>query len=174
MAAADDLEAGASTTEVACTYRVSRMSAWRWKHALESGGRDALRSKGPASRPRLEEHELALLEQLLDAGPAAHGFADQRWTLARVRALVAEHFGVFYTLKGMSLVLHRMGWSVQVPAHRAAGRDDEAVATWRKQTWPRVKGPRATWRPGSASRTRRARAAGRPRRAPGDGAARPR
>ncbi|EST36767.1 hypothetical protein M878_00560 [Streptomyces roseochromogenus subsp. oscitans DS 12.976] len=31
-----------------------------------------------------------------------------------------------------------MGFSVQVPVRRAAERDEEAVATWTKETWPRV------------------------------------
>lgn len=154
MAAADDFEVGASVTEVARTYRVTRMSAWRWQHALQTGGRQALRSKGPTSRPWLSEEELALLEQLLDLGPAVHGWTDQRWTLARIRALMTEYFGVAYSIKGTALVLHRMGWSVQVPARRAAERDDEALQHWQQEVWPRVKAPRARWMPGSASKTR--------------------
>uniref|UniRef100_UPI00048E6E19 helix-turn-helix domain-containing protein n=1 Tax=Nocardiopsis sp. CNT312 TaxID=1137268 RepID=UPI00048E6E19 len=48
MAAADDFDTGASVTEVARTYQVSRMSAWRWHHDYEAGGRAALESTGPA------------------------------------------------------------------------------------------------------------------------------
>ncbi|XKK39639.1 IS630 family transposase [Nocardiopsis sp. ARC36] len=162
LAAAEGFEAGATDIQVARTYRVTRMSAWRWHHTLKTGGRQALRSKGPASRCRLADDELDLLEQLLDLGPAAHGYPDHRWTLARVRAVVAEHFDVTYSIKGMALVLHRLGWSVQVPARRAAERDDEAVQQWQQKVWPRLKAPRATWTRGCASRTRRARAAGRP------------
>lgn len=171
LAAAEDFAAGATDIQVARAYRVTRMSAWRWHHALKTGGREALRSKGPASRCRLADDELALLEQLLDLGPAAYGWSDQRWTLARVRAVVAEHFNVTYSIKGMALVLHRLGWSVQVPARRAAERDDETVAHWQQEVWPRVKAPRATWTRGCASRTRRVRAAGRPPRVPGAGGA---
>jgi hypothetical protein len=32
--------------------------------------------------------------------------------------------------------LHRMGFSRQVPAHRAVERDEDAIATRRKETWP--------------------------------------
>ncbi|MFG2126091.1 winged helix-turn-helix domain-containing protein [Streptomyces sp. NPDC048710] len=37
-------------------------------------------------------------------------------------------------------ILRQMGFSVQVPvpARRATERDEEAVATWTKETWPRV------------------------------------
>jgi hypothetical protein len=59
---------------------------------------------------------------VLDAGPAAWGWEDQCWTLARIGELVRERFGVEYTLAGMDVLLHRIGWSVQVPARRAAER----------------------------------------------------
>ncbi|TDQ53344.1 putative transposase [Actinorugispora endophytica] len=127
MAAADDFDSGATDTRVARVYQVTHMSAWRWHHAYETGGRQALETKGAASHRPLSEGELDLLQQLLDLGPAAHGFADQRWTLARIRAVAAEHFDVTYSLAGMSLLLHRLGGSVQVPTRRAAERDDETI-----------------------------------------------
>ena len=40
----------------------------------------------------------------------------------------------------MDLLLHRIGWSVQVPARRAAERDEAAVAAWQEETWPVIKG----------------------------------
>jgi winged helix-turn-helix protein len=56
-----------------------------------------------------------------------------------VSTLIGRMFHVSYSLKGVALLLHRMGWTPQVPIHRAAERDDDAVATWRKTTWPQVK-----------------------------------
>ncbi|WP_406465722.1 helix-turn-helix domain-containing protein [Streptomyces sp. NBC_01622] len=47
FAAADLIEAGASDREVARRFRVTRMSANRWRRALASGGRQARVSKGP-------------------------------------------------------------------------------------------------------------------------------
>ena len=47
---------------------------------------------------------------------------DQCWTLAGITEVARSRFGVEYTLAGMDLLLHRIGWSVQVPARRAAGR----------------------------------------------------
>ena len=80
---------------------------------------------------------------------------DQRWTLVRVVALIATMFHIRYSLKGASLLLHRMGWPPQMPSHRAAERDEDAIASWRRHRWPAVKGPRAGWVRGSASPTRR-------------------
>jgi hypothetical protein len=69
--------------------------------------------------------------------------------LARVTEVVRRRFGVEYTLAGMDLLLHRIGWSVQVPAWRAAERDEAAIAAWREETWPVVKARRRTWAAGS-------------------------
>jgi transposase len=102
--------------------------------------------------------QLRELEAVLDAGPAAWGWQDQCWTLARIGALVRERFAVDYTLAALDVLLHRIGWNVQVPARRAAERDEDAIAAWREETWPVIKGRRRTWAPGSASKTSPARA----------------
>jgi transposase len=159
LAAAEMIEAGASDHEVAKHFRVSRMSANRWRRALAAGGRPALTSRGAGgARCKLTPAQVAELEEVLDAGPAARGYADQCWTLARVAEQVWQRFGVEYTLAGMDVLLHRAGWSVQVPARRAAERDEDKIARWREGTWPVIKGRRRTWAPGSASKTSPARA----------------
>jgi transposase len=146
LRAADMIEAGDSDAEIGQRLRVSRMSANRWRRALASGGRESLASKGPGgARCKLSPGQLAELESVLDAGPAACGYEDQCWTLARVADLVWQRFGVEYTLAGVHLLLHRAGWSVQVPARRAAERDEAAVAAWRDETWPVIKGRSLTW-----------------------------
>jgi transposase len=72
--------------------------------------------------------------------------------------VIRARFGVDYTLAGVDLLLHRIGWSVQVPARQAAERDEARIAAWREETWRVVKGRRRTWAPGSVSRTNPARA----------------
>jgi transposase len=159
LAAAEMIEAGAGDREIAKRFRVSRMSVNRWRRALAAGGREALSSKGAGgAKCKLTPAQVAELEEVLDAGPAAAGYLDQCWTLARVAEQVWRRFGVEYTLAGMDVLLHRIGWSVQVPARRAAERDEDKIARWREDTWPVIKAPRRTWTPGSASRTSPARA----------------
>ncbi|HEY2262234.1 MAG TPA: winged helix-turn-helix domain-containing protein [Streptosporangiaceae bacterium] len=158
LAAAELIEAGASDREVAERFRVSRMSANRWRRALAAGGKPALASKGAGgARCKLTPLQVRELEAVLEAGPAAWGWEDQCWTLARIGELVYERFKVEYTLAGLDLLLHRLGWSVQVPARRAAGRDEAAIAAWKQETWPVVKRRRRTWAPGWSSKTSPAR-----------------
>jgi transposase len=156
LEAAGMIEAGASDTEVARRLRVSRMSANRWRRALAAGGREALASKGAGgAKCKLS---LAQLETALEAGPAACGYEDQCWTLARIADQAWQRFGAGYTLGGVHVLLHRIGWSVQVPARRASERDEAAVAAWKEETWPVIKGPPNGRMPGWSSRTSQARA----------------
>jgi transposase len=168
MAAAEWIDEGATDRAVAARFRVTRMSANRWHRALTAGGRAALASKGPGgARCRLSPAQLDELQALLDGGPAAWGWDDQCWTLPRIAEVVRERFGVDYTLAGLDLLLHRLGWSVQVPARQAAERNEEQISAWREETWPEIKRPRRTWAPGWSSKTNPARGSGRRKDAPG-------
>ena len=88
-----------------------------------------------------------------------HGWDDesQGWTLARIKTLIGRMFHVGYTLQGVWKLLHRHGWSAQVPVRRAIERSDEAVEVWKNEVWPQVEHPRATWAPTFASKTRQGR-----------------
>ena len=126
--------------QVAVRLRVSRKSVIVWRQAWRSGGEAALVSKGASGAAcRLDGRQIARLESELDKGPAVHGYADQRWTLARIAALIGTLFHQRYTLRGASLLMHRIGWSPQVPAHRAKQRDALKIVTWVKEEWPRGK-----------------------------------
>ncbi len=117
-------------------------------------------SKGPGGGPcKLTPAQVRELEAVLEAGPAAWGWEeDQRWTLARIAEVVRRRFKVDYTLAGLDLLLHRAGWSVQVPARQATERNEEQITAWRQETWPVIKGRRRTWAPGWSSKTSPARA----------------
>ena len=47
---------------------------------------------------------------------------------------------VRYTLRGTSYLLHRLGYTPQVPIHRAVGRDEQAIAAWKATTWVKLRG----------------------------------
>jgi putative transposase len=133
---------GLEPPQVALRLRVSRNSAYRWRRAWAAGGTPALASKGPSGSPcRLNRRQLERLAAALEAGPALYGWdQDQRWTGARVATLIGRLFHVRYTVRGATYLLHRLGFSAQVPAHRAAERDDADVEAWRESTWPEIKG----------------------------------
>lgn len=127
--------------EIAKRLRVSQNAVYVWRRKWLADGEAGLVSRGPAgSGCRLSPEQLDRLATALKEGPAVHGYVeDQRWTLARVADLIARLFRVQYTLRGVSLLLHRMGFSPQMPKHRPAERDEDAVTTWREEEWARAK-----------------------------------
>jgi transposase len=158
LEAAGRFARGDTINEIAHDLRVTPGSVRRWHRAWLDGGIEALRSKGPVSRERLSPHQWARLEAELGKGPLAHGFAgDQRWTLGRIKTMIGKLFHIGYTPEGVWKLMRRHGWSCQVPVRQAMERDEAAVAVWKAEVWPDIKGPRVTWAPGSASRTRQAR-----------------
>jgi len=129
-------------TQVAARLRVSTKSVYQWRRRWRAGGMTALASTGPGGNvSRLSPEQVLRLQAELDLGPAAHGWTeDQRWTLARVATLIGRLFHVSYTPRGVSYLLHRVGYTPQVPKHRAVQRDEDAIAEWRATTWAKVRG----------------------------------
>ncbi|MET9085560.1 winged helix-turn-helix domain-containing protein [Streptomyces sp. NPDC004237] len=140
--------------EIAAALRVSERSVERWRRAWREQGEMGLLSAGSPGRPKLSAAQVDRLERELERGPLVHGWADQRWTLARVKTLIGRLFHVSYTVEGTWQLLKRHGWSWQQPARRAIERDDEAVELWKKEVWSRVRAPRRRSGPGSSFRTR--------------------
>src|SRR3954447_24279959 len=106
--------------QVAARLRVSTKSAYQWRRRWLAGGEQALTSTGPGgARCRLSGAQQARLRAEVERGPAEHGWADQRWTLARVATLIARLFHLRYTPRGTAYLLYRMGFLAQLPRHRA-------------------------------------------------------
>ena len=176
LRAAKLFAAGVGAPDVARQLRVSPKSAYQWRRDWAAGGPAALASTGPGGQrcklgPALREELAAMLDQ----GPAAHGWdEDQVWTGARVATLIGRTFHIAYSVSGAARLMRRLGFPPQMPARRAAERDEAAVDAWKQDTWPEVKGPGRPPTAGSASRTRPASSSGRPPGAPGAGGATPR
>lgn len=109
--------------------QVTQQAVSAWYRGWLVGGREALTSPGtPGAQCRLDRDQRDRLRELLLDGARTHGFATDSWTLARVRRVIAEQFGVEHaTLNGVSELLHRMGWSPQKPSRHAVERDEDTI-----------------------------------------------
>jgi transposase len=89
----------------------------------------ALSSRGPGgARCRLSPRCLEKLAAYLEQGPTAHGWVeDQVWPAARVAILIGRKFHVSYSVSGATRLMHRLGFSPQVPARGVPERDEWAV-----------------------------------------------
>ena len=101
-------------------------------------------AKAPGPDPTLSDPQLAKLKARLELGPADAGYSeDQRWTLARIQTLIGVMFKVRVSLTTTWEAMRRIGYSAQMPTHRAIERDEQAIAHWRRHQWPAVKELRA-------------------------------
>ena len=150
LAAAEMFEHNIEQAEVARRLDVTPQAVNKWHQAWKNGGPEALRSAGPpGARPCLDEQQIAAVRRELQRGACAHGWDEQRWTLARIRRVIEETTGVWWaSLGSLSVFLRRLGWSWQAPATRAVEQDEQAITQWREQVWPQVKRPRPGSGPG--------------------------
>lgn len=153
--AAELFDAGVPAIEVAGLLEVSTKSVYQWRRAWVAGGARALASRGTSGPdPKLSDEQLARLRQRLEQGPAAAGYGeDQRWTLIRVVALIATLFHLRVSVTTAWQAMRRLGYTAQLPIHRAAERDEAAIAAWRRYQWPSLKESQPAAARGSASPT---------------------
>lgn len=138
--AAECFQAGESLRTVADRFGVDTSSVKRWKRAWREGGVDALSAKPhPGGVSKLTDGERDKLVDLVVAGPLAAGFKTDLWTCERIATLVRQRFGVAYHRGHLARMLHELGFSPQKPRQIAREQDLEAVDTWRREDWPRLK-----------------------------------
>jgi transposase len=157
LQAAELFAQGRTQAQVAHQLGVSRQSAHIWHRRFEHGGVDALRSRGPTGPdPKVSAVQLAEIEQALLKGAMANGFDTDLWTLERVAVVICQLTGVRHHPGHVWVILrHRLGWTLQRPERRASERDEEAIARWVQQEWPRIKKGQPQNRPGLSSSTNR-------------------
>src|SRR5215472_9849831 len=97
LEAVQDLLRGLTQSSVARKFCVSRTTASRWNRALRQKGVDALRKRRATGRPsRLSREQLQCIPEIFAQGASAHGFPDNRWTTAKLAAVIESRFGVHY------------------------------------------------------------------------------
>lgn len=126
-----------SQREIAAELGVNEGTVSRWKETLEREGSKGLKARRVAGRPsRLDEQGRQQLLEELRKGAQAHGYPDERWTLVRIAEVLKRTQGVRYDPDHLSVVMRRLGWSVQRPQSKAVERDEERISTWLETTLP--------------------------------------
>lgn len=108
--AVQDLLRGLTQSNVARKFGVSRTTASRWNRALRQKGVEALRKRRATGRPsRLSREQLQIIPDIFSQGAIVHGFADNRWTTARLAAVIESRFGVHYDHDHVGRLMQKLG-----------------------------------------------------------------
>lgn len=134
------LQKGKGCAEVALAVGVARQTVYTWKALFDEGGIDALRAVPEAGRPaKLDPTQLAAVRAAVLQSPTEYGFGTELWTVKRVGAVIERMHGVRFSQGHVWRILGSLGFSPQKPEKRAIERNEDAVRSWKRSTWPALK-----------------------------------
>lgn len=134
------LEQGHAQVEIARMLGVTAGAVSQWKKAYQAKGTKGIAAKRhPGPVPGLSGKAQKQLERILLKGARKQGYRTELWTLPRIAEVIQRRFGVSYHPSSVWHILRKMDWSCQKPERLARERDEERIARWRKQDWPRIK-----------------------------------
>lgn len=135
---------GYSPIEVAAFLGVETRSVRRWVAAARDGGRRALRARSGAGRPpKLDHTQTKIVCRWLDQSPIELGYENDLWTAGRLADLIRETWEVDFNRRYLATWLRARGYTPQKPQRVPRERDEQAIATWRAETWPSVQKKRS-------------------------------
>lgn len=112
----------------------------QWAKTVTQAGLQGLKQRkvrGGKSKLTAEQHRR--LKQIIMRGARAAGFETERWTLERVRRVIAHEFQVSYHRNYLARLLRKLGITPQQPLPRATQRDEALIRAWLSHDWPRIK-----------------------------------
>ena len=128
-----------SERRIAKKFGVSAPAVHLWKVAWRTKGLAGLKAGHYGPSPKLTGEKASLVKRRILEGAETHGFAGDFWTLRRITKAVKIWTGVIYQERSVWHLLQRLGFSCQKPVRRAVERDEPAIRTWLKNTWPLIK-----------------------------------
>ena len=126
--------------EVARRLRVTPAAVHAWYHAWKERGMHGLKSKGQTGFPsKLTEADRRKLKRAILRGARKFGYETDLWTLERIATVMKrvckKSFGTTWTWQ----IVLSLGFTSQKPERRSTERDEQAIQTWRRTTFPRLK-----------------------------------
>jgi transposase len=131
---------GYSSEEVADILGVNPGSVRRWVSAFrEEGGAGLAARAVPGRPPKLSHTQEKIVFRWLAQSPTEHGFPTDLWTADRLAQLIERDLGVTIDAHYLCAWLRQRDYTPQKPRRVPCERDDEAIARWLAQDWPRIK-----------------------------------
>lgn len=130
---------GYSAEEIATIVDAGVSSVFRWIQRAKQHGPDSLIRTYKKRAQKLSTEQLEQLTAIVDAGAIEYGYESDHWSASILRQVIIEQFGVEYDLTSVRRILRQLGYSWQKPQKTDHRRDEQAVHTWKHETWPELK-----------------------------------
>jgi transposase len=155
LLAVERVNEGYSAQEVADFLGIDASSVRRWVSVFRrDGGAGLLARPVPGRPPKLTPTQEKLVFRWLADNPTAYGFATELWTAPRLAQLIEQEWGVSLHPRYLCAWLRARGLTPQKPRRVGRERNEQAIAAWLAQDWPRIKKKPAAGAPTSFSWTK--------------------
>ena len=118
---------------------VSREAVGQWRRRWQTGGVKELKQGTYGRVSKLSLTEEKTIQKDILKGASKCGYSGDFWTLQRITDYIKKKTGIIYKDRSVWHTLERFGFSCQVPERRARERDEKAIQTWMRETWPMIK-----------------------------------
>ncbi len=123
---------GLRCPQIMAVTGAGRRSIQQWVAQYNAGGIDELIDKPRSGRPTLlSEDQQKQLAARVAAGPTEADVVSV-FSAAAIDELVEREFGVVYSLRGIQMVLNRLGFRYQCPRPRHEKSDPQAQEAFKK------------------------------------------
>lgn len=133
---------GKNNIEIADIIQRNRATVGEYIKAYKKGGITGLRMGISTGKPPhlTAEQRAELAEIIATKTPADVGFEPYtNWTLALLVSLTEREWDASYSLRGMSKLLERMGFSHTRPTYTLAKADPEKQKAFKEEIFPTLK-----------------------------------
>ena len=132
---------GISPEIVAAGLGINRTTIYDWLALYRIGGWNALKAKKRGGRtPKLNGKAMAWVYRVVTMkNPMQMKFVFALWTIDMIRKLIINKFGISLSKASVSRLLDQLGLSAQKPLWRAYQQNPEAVESWLKSEYPKIK-----------------------------------
>ena len=136
-------EQGMGYKEIAQILEVhyTTVSTWYAKYKREGKAGIQIKQRGrkTGEKKRLDpRQESQIIKRLIDTTPKQLKFKYVLWTREAVKKLIMHDHNIDMPISTVGMYLQRWEFTSQVPIKRAYERNDKAVQTWLKDTYPAI------------------------------------
>lgn len=131
---------GMAVGDVATAYGVDRRTILRWVSRWETEGPSGLNRRVGSGRPRkLEDLSEDDLCDIILEGAAAYGYETDLWTVARVRRVIVDEFGIRLSKNTVWRRLRDAGLTYQKPEREYYEIDHATREAWLQTEVPKIR-----------------------------------